>query len=208
MPQERRQRRSISRQEKVERLQIAAISVIARQGVSEASTRAIATEAGLNLATVHYAFDGKDDLLTSLLGRVLKESSDLITKVAQESKTAQEAIARMADAYWDHAVRYPDLQRVNYELGLYALTNREYGDRSKLQFSANHDHIAGLLQPLLPNWTKAQVAVLTVACVSSMEGLIIQYLVMQDRETCEKVLALNVKALQLLCANAPIEARL
>lgn len=203
MPQRRRQATTVSREEKVERLQAAAITVIARHGVTEASTRAIATEAGLNLATVHYAFNGKDDLLTSLLERVLADTSRLITAVAQDCETAQEAIARMAQAYWEHAIQNPDLQRVNFELGLYTLTNTEYRERSQQQFSALHDHVGGLFQRFLPQWSTEQVAVLTVACISTMEGLAMQFLVMQNQATCEQALALNVKALQLLCEQPP-----
>lgn len=206
MPQARRQQTAISRQEKVERLQVAAISVIARNGVTQASTRAIASEAGLNLATVHYAFDGKDDLLTSLLERLLKDSRHLVTTAAQDCKSAQDAIARVAQAYWQHVTQNPDLQRVNFELGLYAMTNTEYGERSKLQFSAFHEHVASLLQPLLPHWTNEQVAVLTLASISSLEGLVIQYLMTRNQAICEQALALNVKALQLLCENPPRSA--
>lgn len=204
MQQGRRQRASISRQEKIERLQAAAISVIARQGVTEASTRAIAAEAGLNLATVHYAFDGKDDLLTSLLERLLSDSSSLVTMATQNCVSAQDAIAKAAQAYWELATQNPDLQRVNFELGLYAMTNIEYGERSKVQFSKFHNHVASLFQPFLPQWTNEQIAVLTVACISSLEGLVIQLLIMQNQATCEQALALNIKALQSLCENPPI----
>jgi AcrR family transcriptional regulator len=206
MPPRRRQAAAVSREEKVERLQAAAITVIARHGVTEASTRAIATEAGLNLAAVHYAFDGKDDLLTSLLERVLADTSRLITAVAQDCENAQEAIARMAQAYWEHTIHNPDLQRVNFELGLYTLTNTEYRERSQQQFSALHDHVASLFQHFLPQWSKEQVAVLTVACISTMEGLAMQFLVMQNQATCEQALALNIKALQLLCEQPPSPA--
>lgn len=206
MPQPRRQQATVSRQEKIERLQAAAISVIASRGMTEASTRAIANQAGLNLAAVHYAFDGKDDLLISVLESVLKATRTLITAVALDCKSAQAAIDAMAQAYWDHATQQPDLQRVNFELALYALTNNEYRERSQQQFSAFHEHVANIFKPLLPQWSEQQLAVLTVACISAMEGLAVQFLVMQNKETCEMALAFNVKALQLLCENPPILA--
>lgn len=204
MPQPRRQQPAVSRQEKVERLQTAAISVIASRGMTEASTRAIASEAGLNLAAVHYAFDGKDDLLISVLESVLKNTRILITTVALDCESAEAAIAAMAKAYWNHATQYPDLQRVNFELALYALTNSEYRERSQQQFAAFHEHVTNIFKPLLPQWSEQQLAVLTVACISAMEGLAVQFLVMQNKETCDMALALNVKALQLLCENPPL----
>lgn len=203
MPQARRQKAAVSREEKVDRLQTAAITIIARRGVTEASTRAIATEAGLNLATVHYAFNGKDDLLTSLLERIVSDNGNLITKVAQDCESAQEAIAKMAQAYWEHVTEQPDLLRVNFELALYALTNTEYSERSKLQFSAHYALVEDLFRGFLPLWSEQQCATLTVACISAMDGLALQFLVMQNKAVCEQALMLNVRALQLLCESPP-----
>lgn len=41
----------------------AALRVIARDGLAAATTRAIAAEAGMSLASLHYAFTSRDELI-------------------------------------------------------------------------------------------------------------------------------------------------
>lgn len=61
----------------------AATRVIARDGVAGATTRRIATEAGVPLGTVHYWFAGKDDLLAAVVEAVLGdlESAAVSTQI-------------------------------------------------------------------------------------------------------------------------------
>ena len=110
----------------------------------------------------------------------------------------------MAQAYWKHVIEQPDLLRVNFELALYALTNTKYSERSKLQFSTHYALVEELFRGFLPLWSKQQRTTLTVACISAMDGLALQFLVMQNKAVCEQALALNVRALQLLCKNPPV----
>lgn len=50
----------------------AAIRVVAREGVAAATTRAIATEAGMPLASFHYAFASRDELLRATIAEVTR----------------------------------------------------------------------------------------------------------------------------------------
>lgn len=50
-------------EERREALIDAAFRVIGEQGLSRASTRAIVAEAGMSLASFHYAFESRDQLL-------------------------------------------------------------------------------------------------------------------------------------------------
>jgi len=62
-------------QAKVRREQLidAAVRVAARDGVAAATTRAIATEAGASLASVHYCFESKQELLQEVLISIINE---------------------------------------------------------------------------------------------------------------------------------------
>ncbi|MDN5821519.1 MAG: TetR family transcriptional regulator, partial [Brachybacterium sp.] len=50
---------------------VAAFRVVASQGLSAASTRAIVAEAGMSLASFHYAFESRDELIDLLITEVL-----------------------------------------------------------------------------------------------------------------------------------------
>src|ERR1700716_3308777 len=62
-------------QAKVRREQLidAAVRVAARDGVASTPPRAIATEAGASLASVHYCFESKQELLQEVLISIINE---------------------------------------------------------------------------------------------------------------------------------------
>ena len=49
----------------------AALRVVASRGLAGASTRAIVTEAGMSLASFHYAFESRDELIEQLIPEVI-----------------------------------------------------------------------------------------------------------------------------------------
>ncbi len=49
----------------------AALRVMARDGLAAGTTRAIVAEAGMSLASFHYAFASRDELLRELVHRVV-----------------------------------------------------------------------------------------------------------------------------------------
>ena len=53
----------------------AALRVIAKQGVSGATTRAIVAEAGMSLASFHYAFRSHDEMMRELVAYVVDAES-------------------------------------------------------------------------------------------------------------------------------------
>ena len=48
----------------------AALRVVARNGLAQATTRAIVAEAGMSLASFHYVFDSRDELIDELITTV------------------------------------------------------------------------------------------------------------------------------------------
>ncbi len=56
----------------------AALVVMARDGVAAATTRAIAAEAGMALASFHYCFRSRDELLAEVIGRVVTSEANAV----------------------------------------------------------------------------------------------------------------------------------
>jgi len=86
-------------------LAVAALRVIARDGVHAATTRAIAAEAGMPLASLHYAYRSRDELLREAVALV----------VAGE----REAVAGLLDADGDEGAPPDIAPLVRAALGAY-----------------------------------------------------------------------------------------
>ena len=70
----------VSAAERTEQLIEATIAVLRRAGADGVTTRAVATEAGAPLASIHYTFGSLDDLVVAAFERLIDEVSRRITK--------------------------------------------------------------------------------------------------------------------------------
>ncbi|WP_454051811.1 TetR/AcrR family transcriptional regulator [Cellulomonas sp. Marseille-Q8402] len=121
----------------------AAIRVIVRDGVAGATTRAVVAEAGMSLASLHYAFPSVDQLLEAVIAEV----------TAQERRAAEEGLLPVAlpsdagteqagpplledvirgglERYVDLLAAHPDREQALFELAVYAM--RTPGQRASL----------------------------------------------------------------------------
>jgi AcrR family transcriptional regulator len=74
----------------------AALTVMARDGVNAASTRAIATHAAMPLASFHYCFRNREEMLAELIGIVVRsESLAVLDAMASAVTRAQTPRARL-----------------------------------------------------------------------------------------------------------------
>ena len=82
----------------------AAEHLIAEQGYSGTSLRQIIGSAGVNLASIHYHFGSKDDLLYELVtrkaGPVNEKRLELLDRYAAESNGAPVPIEKILDAFF------------------------------------------------------------------------------------------------------------
>jgi AcrR family transcriptional regulator len=92
---------------------------IAREGVAAITTRKIAGEAGVNLATLHSLFGSKDALLLVVLDQVTDMMIAALAPPVQAHHGLRAAVAETATALWALADREPRLPLVRCELLLY-----------------------------------------------------------------------------------------
>jgi AcrR family transcriptional regulator len=64
--------------ERRELLLDAALAVMSREGVAAATTRAIVAEAGMPLASFHYCYRSRDELMAELIGRVVSNEANAV----------------------------------------------------------------------------------------------------------------------------------
>lgn len=172
----------VSRLEKQERLRMAALRVVARLGVANATTRAIAEEAGLNLAAIHYAFESKDELLLW----VLQHTGNLILESAVSSidgiEDFRSAVEVLAQAVLQRIFQDPDMQMAHYELVLYSVEREPFAEVACRQYDDYVANLAAAFRPLLGKSKNArgdkQLARMVVAL---FDGIKLQFLVSRNQ---------------------------
>lgn len=177
------------------RLRDAALAVIVRQGVEAATTRAIAEEAGLNAAMIHYAFESKDDLLHEVLAWVLEDLGHQLDAVDLDGVDLVQAGDRLARAYWAYALARPELQRAQFELTLYALTH-DAAEIAEAQYAGYVEQACRRLAEIAPSADRARLDALVGASVALVDGLILQLLATGDVERCTQRLNAGLRALE------------
>jgi AcrR family transcriptional regulator len=97
----------------------AALGVVAREGAGQATTRKLAEAAGVNLATLHYFFRGKDALLLEVLTRATDLMIEALAGPADAGPRPDLGLAERGEALLSLIDRDPPLPLVRCELQLY-----------------------------------------------------------------------------------------
>src|SRR5262245_21963583 len=166
----------------------AAIRLMAREGVSAASTRRIAAEAGVAQATIHYVFGTK----TELYRAVLEEASANLVGAVQGGLAPHphwtEDAEVAARAAWDLAETDAATALLLVELTTYALRDPELRDLAVGLYASYQrlaeDAIRTLLERSEYGYGDLRVPLEEVArlAVGGFNGLVLSYLVHGDRE--------------------------
>lgn len=179
------------------RLVQAAIEVIARDGLSQTSTRAIAAAAGMNQAMLHYAFASKEALLLAVIEHLRAEVQTIAEQATREARTVDEAIEKLALGYWSSVVEAPQMQRVQCELTLFFLRSPDTAALAARQYRG---YLAVVAQAFAraQGEQKASAALRQLAgiALATMDGLILQWLALGRPRTLRRQLDLAVTALQ------------
>jgi len=129
--------------ERRERLVEAALRVIAERGVEGATTRAIVAEAGMALASFHYAFRSRDELLGELVATVVHRQREAV--VAGIGPDLRASVRAGLQIYFDMLVADPQHERALLELMHYALRTPGLEPLVKAQWATYHataEHVA------------------------------------------------------------------
>ena len=194
---EQTDRRSV--EERREQLIDAAIQVLATEGLGRATTRNITEQANLALGAFHYAFRSKDELLESVIERVVSATERVLQDAVEDVRgDPARAIPRMLEEFWDFIDETPDLQLAQYELTVHALRNPKMRRLAVDQHRRYTAAIRGVLE-LVPNAPQGQEAEdLARYVAATMDGLVLHRLVEDDVEAGRRRLRLHQAALQSL----------
>ncbi len=93
----------------------AAVRIFKREGLSKASMRSIALEAGCTTGAIYPIFAGKEDIYASLLEDSLKRLHSRVAEASASEADAFSALFKAANAFFD----YYAVTRFELDLGLY-----------------------------------------------------------------------------------------
>lgn len=99
----------------------AALRVIAQHGVAGATTRAIVAEAGMPLASFHYAFASRDEMLGELVAFVVENEAVAVFESFRFGADIRSSISDALHAYLRAITADPNHELVMLELMQYAL---------------------------------------------------------------------------------------
>lgn len=185
----------------------AALRVVATRGLSSASTRAIVAEAGMSLASFHYAFTSRDELLDLLITEVLAKEEKAIAPNSLEGKSLTELLEEGLRGYLTHLRHDPPHEQAMLELTQYAL--RERVELARAQYE-QYTRIASTLLQLAADTCGAEwtVPLPTVArlLITVTDGLTLTWLVDRDDALAEDVVAAAARAVAALAVPARNDA--
>lgn len=96
----------------------AAARLIAAEGLERATTRRIAEEVGAPLATLHYCFHSKEELLDAVEGYLSEGFAMRLPPLPPEVRGLEAALHAHAQRVWAHIEAHPEEQVATFELHL------------------------------------------------------------------------------------------
>lgn len=187
------------------RLARAALTVISRDGLAAATTRAIVAEAGMPLASFHYAVASRDELLRDVVELVVaEEGSAAIAPLLGEARSVREAAQQALTAYFGHVTRDPGHEQAMLELTQYALRTPGLGDLPAEQYARYHalatELLAAATAELQPSWS-VPPADLARLLVGFTDGLTLAWLADRDDAAAARSIELAADAIAMFASE-------
>jgi AcrR family transcriptional regulator len=180
------------------RLAEAALAVAARDGLAAASTRAIVAEAGMPLASFHYAVPSRDELLRDVVALVVAQEGAAAGELLNDAADVREGLRVALGGYLALVRRDPGLEQAMFELTQHALRTPGLHDLPAEQYARYHAVAAALLEEgaarLRVRWT-VPIADLARLLVVITDGATLAWLADRDDAAADRVLDLAADAL-------------
>jgi AcrR family transcriptional regulator len=169
-----------------------AINALCAQGLAALTTRAIASAAGVRLATLHYHFETKDALLLSVFDALTTQADASLRAGIRPSRDLRECIDHTLEAGWRSAVANRPLQIVQYELTLYALRTRGAEWLAQRQYRDYRRALETVFIAHVPNTPAGREFVHELAhfVLAGLDGIILQHLVDADDSRAQRAIEL------------------
>jgi DNA-binding transcriptional regulator YbjK len=124
----------------------AALRVVAAEGVQGATTRAIVAEAGMPLASFHYVFESRDELMRELVAHVTSRQADAVLAQFSPGTEIRSSIRDALATFAATVSADPEHELAMLELMQYALRTPGLAHLAREQYDRYRDAAAELLR--------------------------------------------------------------
>jgi AcrR family transcriptional regulator len=173
----------VSTEERRKQLVAAATRVIREHGVSKATTRRIADEAGAPLSSVHYCFRGKDELYEMVMETLGVQGRDRLEKVVSPGMGVGAATAAIIRETASWALNTYEDRLTDYEVLIWAIRSGEFAHIPKQTYRTWIKHLGGLCREAKsadePEYDYDSLGRMLLTLI---DGLIIQHQLMQTKQ--------------------------
>ena len=124
----------ISSEDRREAIIHAALNVIQREGVHGATTRAIVAEADMPLASFHYAFRSRNEMMRELVAKIVEGEGLAVAATMSGDLDIRSAVRGGLQAYFDTLTAEPRHEQAMFELLQYSMRREELSDLPRVQY--------------------------------------------------------------------------
>jgi len=125
-----------------------ALRVAARSGLDGVTVRAVAREAGVSLGTVHYCFDGKEDLLREMGRALVAAAVDPVLEVRTLDADFRTVLHAGADGLMAGLRHMAGRRLLSFELSTAGARSPAMGDIARVHIAQVYDMTVGVLTEL------------------------------------------------------------
>jgi AcrR family transcriptional regulator len=185
----------------------AGLRLVAREGLANASTRAIVAEAGMSLASFHYAFESRDAFVDELIAAVVarEQQAVLPEPFGDGDGTLRGVLESGLLRYLDHLAADPEHEQAMLELTQYALRSPERHPLAVAQYrryaELAEQALAAAAQRAGASW-RVPVREAAGVLVAFTDGLTLTWLVHRDHAAARAVARAAADALSRM-ADTP-----
>jgi AcrR family transcriptional regulator len=188
----------ISASERRQLLFAAAGRVLARDGLSALSTRAVVAEAGMSLASFHYVYASREELLVDIVDSVVKGERDAgLAGLLGDASSPRDAVRGALAAYLDLVRADPGREQGMFELTQHTLRTPALAQLAAEQYKRYHEVATELLDHVADRFGGSwdtPTADLARFVVSLTDGLTLAWLADRDDAASQRLIGLATDA--------------
>jgi AcrR family transcriptional regulator len=169
----------------------AALTVMAREGVAAATTRAIVAEADMALASFHYCFRSRDEMLGELITVVVDREVEAALRSMEGGTDLGTTLRSGLHGYLAHIEQNPGHELVLFELNHYALRTPDLrglaDEQYRLYYQAATDVLSAAAEQAGVRWRRELTTIARVV-ITVLDGATTTWLVDRDTEATRAAL--------------------
>ncbi|MCV7060819.1 TetR family transcriptional regulator [Mycolicibacterium vaccae] len=174
-------------EERRKQLVAAATRVIREHGLSKATTRRIADEAGAPLASLHYCFRGKDELYEMVMDTLGVEGRDRLSEAVSAGMGVSEAAGAILRETAAWALATFEDRLTDYEVSIWAVRSGEFAHIPKKTYRTWIKHLGSLCREARrddePDYDYDSLGRMLLCLI---DGFIIQHQMLQTRQSSKQ----------------------